>query len=317
MKKIVIVFFMILILLEIFILQSDNNRVLLSNKELENMLKEKDLIKENDISLSSIYKERDEKKQELENIFGEDSFEDLISNEEKINVSLKEEITSLESEIISLESSVTSLESEYSKLTKEYEEKNSFYIEGVPTINQYPDYPTGCEAVSLTILLNYYNISVTAEEIVNALDKEPLIYTKDEIKYGGNPELGFIGDPKTSNSFGVYEKPIAKLANIYKPGINVATGTSFEDILNIVKGGKSVLVWTSMNLVVPYISRSWIYEPTGETIYWKANEHAVVIIGYTPDKVIISDPMGGKIKYQSLTLFKERYDYFGKRALYY
>lgn len=46
-----------------------------------------------------------------------------------------------------------------------------------------------------------------------------------------------------------------------------------------------------MSLAVPYISRSWIYEPTGETIYWKANEHAVVIIGYTEDKVIISDPI--------------------------
>ena len=68
---------------------------------------------------------------------------------------------------------------------------------------------------------------------------------------------------------------------------------------------------------VPYISQSWIYEPTGETIYWKANEHAVVIIGYTEDKVIISDPINGKAKYQSKSIFKERYNYYGKKALYY
>ena len=72
-----------------------------------------------------------------------------------------------------------------------------------------------------------------------------------------------------------------------------------------------------MNLSVPYISKSWIYEPTGETIYWKANEHAVVIIGYTEDKVIISDPINGKVKYQSKTIFNERYNYYGKKALYY
>ena len=77
------------------------------------------------------------------------------------------------------------------------------------------------------------------------------------------------------------------------------------------------MVWTSMYLAVPYISQSWIYEPTGETIYWKANEHAVVIIGYTEDKVIISDPIDGKAKYQSKSIFKERYNYYGKKALYY
>lgn len=72
-----------------------------------------------------------------------------------------------------------------------------------------------------------------------------------------------------------------------------------------------------MYLAAPYISTSWIYEPTGETIYWKANEHAVVVIGYTPDKVIISDPIGGQVKYQSLSIFRERYNYYGKKALYY
>ena len=45
--------------------------------------------------------------------------------------------------------------------------------------------------------------------------------------------------------------------------------------------GKPVIVWTSMYLAVPYISSSWVYEATGEKIEWKANEHAVVIIGYT------------------------------------
>lgn len=72
-----------------------------------------------------------------------------------------------------------------------------------------------------------------------------------------------------------------------------------------------------MYLAAPYISTSWIYEPTGEKIYWKANEHAVVLIGYTSDKVIISDPIGGQMKYQSLAIFRERYNYYGKKALYY
>ena len=95
------------------------------------------------------------------------------------------------------------------------------------------------------------------------------------------------------------------------------SGNFLKKILKIVKSGRPVLAWTSIGLSTPYISKSWIYEPTGETIYWKSGEHAVVIIGYTTDKIIISDPISGKIKYQSLSLFRERYNYFGKKALYY
>ena len=99
--------------------------------------------------------------------------------------------------------------------------------------------------------------------------------------------------------------------------LSIATGTSFDDILKIVGTGTPVIVWTSMNLASPYLSTSWIYEPTGERIYWKANEHAVVLIGYTPSQVIISEPIGGTMKYQSLSIFRERYNYYGKKALYY
>lgn len=150
------------------------------------------------------------------------------------------------------------------------------------------------------MLLNYYGVIVTPDDIISSLPKGKLPYAKNGITYGGNPEKEFIGNPYSLNSYGVYEKPLAKVANKYKTGITIATGTDFNKILEIVGTGKPVLVWTSMYLAAPYISTSWIYETTGETIYWKSNEHAVVIIGYTPNKVIISDQNGGTIKYQSL-----------------
>lgn len=318
MKKIIVEIFIILSLFEILILYNCNNRILLSNKRLENELQEKNLIENNNITLDSIYKEKEDLENKIkEEITGEDTLENLIAKEKETSESLKEEISTYEQKIVNLENSVANLESEYNRLMQIQIAKNTFLINGVPTINQYPIYPTGCESVALTILLNYYGVQVSPSEIIDSLDKESLIYYKDGIKYGGNPELGFIGDPRTQSGFGVYEKPIAKVADTYKPGIKIATGTSFEEILKVVKNNTPVLVWTSMNLSTPYISTSWTYEPTGETIYWKAGEHAVVIIGYTPDRVIISDPIGGTVKYQSRTLFEERYNYFGKKALYY
>ena len=72
-----------------------------------------------------------------------------------------------------------------------------------------------------------------------------------------------------------------------------------------------------MYLALPYISDGWTYPVTGEWVNWKANEHAVVIMGYDNNNVIISDPIGGTIKYQSRSVFESRYNYYGKKAVYY
>lgn len=322
MKKILLALFSVLIIFEIIILHTDNQKIKLSNIRMKEELKQNNLIEDGKVSLKLVYKEEKEAKEKVEELFSATAFkvediEQLITQEEDKSKELQDSISSLEEQIVGLEGNITTLEAEYNRLAKEYEEKNSAYITGVPTINQYPDYPTGCESVALTILLKYYGVSVTPNDIINKLEKGKTPYTKDDVTYGGNPELEFIEDPRTQNSYGVYEKPIAKVAGTYKPGIINATGTSFDEILKIVKSGRPVLAWTSMGLSTPHISTSWIYEPTGETIYWKSGEHAVVIIGYTTDKIIISDPIGGKIKYQSLSLFRERYNYFGKKALYY
>lgn len=317
MKKTLLGFTIVLLLMiiEILILNNDIASLKETNKIIQQDLKDK-------TDLNALKEEKETLNTSVSNLlavstFSDEDIEEIMTSEKTISKDLEEDITSLENTIVDLEDKLSSLQKEYYKLVKENTEKNSFYISNVPFINQYPNYPTGCESVALTILLNYYGVAVTPDDIINKLPKGSVPITKDGKLYGGNPEVEFIGNPYSLNAYGVYEKPIANVASQYKSGIKIATGTSFEKILEVVKTGKPVMVWTSMYLAVPYISRSWIYEPTGETIYWKANEHAVVIIGYTEDKVIISDPIDGKAKYQSKSIFKERYNYYGKKALYY
>lgn len=316
-RKIVILLLISMIISETIILNNQNNEVRVKNTELLNKLEENNLIIDNKVSLESVKQEKNNLEEEAQLVFKEENVEDSFEEQKQIGENLNTEISELENTIIGLESNLSELQLEYNRLFKEYQTKNTFYITGVPFINQYPNYPTGCESVALTILLNYHGVLVTPDDIISELPKGSVPYTKNGITYGGNPEIEFIGNPYSLNSFGVYEKPLAEVANKFKSGINIATGTSFDEILNIVGTGKPVIVWTSMYLAAPYISTSWIYEPTGERIYWKANEHAVVVIGYTPDKVIISDPIGGQMKYQSLSIFRERYNYYGKKALYY
>ena len=201
--------------------------------------------------------------------------------------------------------------------TKNKTVSNIQKINNIKTYNQYPNYPTGCESVALYILLNYYNVNVTVENIIEKLPKSPMPYEENSVLYGGNPNIEFIGDPRSKNSHGVYDKPIALVANNYKSSIINGTGKSLSEVLKTVKENKPVIVWTSINLALPYISKSWIYKPTGEKIDWIGNEHAVVLIGQTEDSVIISDPIDGTIKSQNKKTFEQRYNSYGKRNLYY
>lgn len=316
-RKIIIIILLFMIITETIILHNQNIKIREKNENNLKQLENNNLIVDNKINLEKIKEERHNLEEETQLVFKDDDIEIVFNTQKEISETLTEEITALESQIINLESNLSDLQKKYNKLYREYEAKNTFYITNIPFINQYPDYPTGCESVALTILLNYYGVLVTPDDIISSLPKGSIPYTENGITYGGNPEVEFIGNPYSLNSYGVYEKPLAEVANKFKPGINIATGTSFDEILKIVGTGRPVLVWTSMYLATPYISKSWIYKPTGETIYWKANEHAVVLIGYTPDKVIISDPIGGQVKYQSLSIFRERYNYYGKKALHY
>lgn len=316
-KKIIPLLLIIAIILETVILYNQNIELKGKNSNITRQLEDSGILIDGEIYLKELQEEKEELEKSTSEVFKEEDVEEVFQKQQEVNIALNSEISELEDKIIKLENSIISLREEYNKLVKENEAKHTFYITNVPVINQYPDYPTGCESVALTILLNYYGVAVTPDNIISYLPKVDAPYSKDGKLYGGNPELEFVGNPYSLNSFGVYEKPLAEVANKFKPGIKIATGTDFDEIIKIVGSGQPVIVWTSMNLATPYISKSWIYEPTGETIYWKANEHAVVVIGYTSDKVIISDPIGGQVKYQSLSIFKERYNYYGKKALYY
>lgn len=206
----------------------------------------------------------------------------------------------------------------YNKLLDEERKKSTYIINGVPKINQYSlGYPTGCESAALTGLLRFWGVSVNMSDIVDKLVKGKLPYYENGIRYGGNPYLEFVGHPSTYSSYGVYEKPIINLANYFKPGIINGTGMKLSDVLNVVKEGRPVVVWVSMNMAVPYISTSWIYKPTGEKISWMANEHALIVIGYSQNQVIVSDSLNGGIRYYNKAVFESRYNTYGKRAIYY
>ena len=239
-----------------------------------------------------------------------------------LNTTQKETKEKLQNQIKEKEKQIKALEEQMNVLNKKYktlqEENKSFMIQGVMQINQYNiGYPTGCESAALTILLNYWNEKVTIEEVAGLLKKGDAPHYENNVRYGGNPYLEFIGNPTDPYSYGVYDKPIEDVANKIKPGIINGRGMSLNEVLQIVKQNRPVIVWNTMNLAVPYISDTWIYKPTGERINWLSSLHAIVVIGYTETSVIVSDSLTGTIRYFDKNTFENRYNAFGKRALYY
>lgn len=196
-------------------------------------------------------------------------------------------------------------------------EASTVKIETEITYSQFPNYPTGCESIALKILLEYNGIYTSGDEIIDRLKKRQLPYKIEDEMYGGNPEIEFIGDPRNDYSYGVYNTPIAEVASTFKGNVQNREGMELEEILNLINENRPVMVWTTINNLPSRISSIWIYRPTGEKIYWKENEHAVVIIGYNDEQVIVSDPYTGRITRYNRQTFKENYNYMGKRAVYY
>lgn len=304
--------------------------ILEDNKKHYEYFKDEKLVGvDGEINLTGVVAERESVIEELKKMFEFENYNyetylKLIEEKKSSNESLKNEIDTLSSKISDLENKRNSLNSEYSVLYNKYNKLRKSSAVSVstnnnykfPLINQYPKYQTGCESVALTMLLRYYGVSVTPDMIIARLKKGSIPYWENGQLYGGNPELEFIGNPYSKSSYGVYEKPMAEVANYFKSGVQARSNFSFNEVVSLVQGGTPVMVWTSMGLSLPYISKSWIYKPTMEIISWKANEHAVVMIDATSSTVVIADPIGGKIKSYSRSLFEQRYNYYGKKALY-
>ena len=246
-----------------------------------------------------------------------ENLQTTINERQQENQNIKEEIDIKQQELNRIIEEKRQIEEQRRLEQIRRIEASTVKIETEITYSQFPNYPTGCESIALKILLEYNGIYTSGDEIIDRLKKGQLPYKIEDEMYGGNPEIEFIGDPRNDYSYGVYNTPIAEVASTFKGNIQNREGMELEEILNLINENRPVMVWTTINNLPSRISSIWIYRPTGEKIYWKENEHAVVIIGYNDEQVIVSDPYTGKITKYDRETFKENYNYMGKRAVYY
>ena len=90
------------------------------------------------------------------------------------------------------------------------EENNMRKIIEVPYIDQSVSYPTGCESVSATMLLQYLGYEITVDEFIRNYVPCVPMQERDGQLYGPDPRKAFCGSPYDKDSFGCYAPVICE-----------------------------------------------------------------------------------------------------------
>ncbi|MDR1688430.1 MAG: C39 family peptidase [Clostridiales bacterium] len=105
----------------------------------------------------------------------------------------------------------------------------------IPATNQHElGYPTGCEMISLSMMINY-----ATGEPAN-LDE---IYEK--LPRSFNPAFGFRGDPKTEAGFSIYPTALRDLAEEYLGNAQIITGCDMDFLKDKLAQGIPVIIWVN------------------------------------------------------------------------
>ena len=197
----------------------------------------------------------------------------------------------------------------------------------VPLVNQLPNYPTGCEAASATMVLKYWGYDINITKMVGTIPRENL-RTVDGKRYGPRITEKFVGDPRSTYTsknpgYGAFAPVVSKAMNNVisnQHGRHKAynkTGAYFSELLDYLNEGKPVIVWSTYNLKTPSTVNAWyIATSTGpEYFSYPRGTHVCVLVGYDDKNVYLADPYGAKTKTFSRSAFNDKYKLLGRQAV--
>jgi uncharacterized protein YvpB len=185
----------------------------------------------------------------------------------------------------------------------------------VPLLKQMdePRLFNGCEVTSLAMLLQYWGIDITKNELAAQIPRVPLLY--DDGK-SGNPNMGFVGDMETGPGLGVYHGPIFYLANTNVHDqlmVQDLSNYPFSAILEKINQGLPVWVITTTNFSPLADIQTWSTPQGSVGVTYKM--HSVVITGYDQEYIYLNDPYGTKNKKVDRENFIASWEQMGSQAI--
>jgi uncharacterized protein YvpB len=198
----------------------------------------------------------------------------------------------------------------------------------VPYVDQTILYPTGCESVSATTVLQYFGVDISIESFIDdylpKADLNFITYRADGtvIFTGMHPNEYFIGNPKTASGLGCYENVIADTIGAILDDYQLTdqfqvtpyTDLTIDDIESFLDDDIPVIVWATQNMVSSDEGIKWLLG-NGEGIFqYLKNEHCLVAIGYDDNFLYCNDSLVGRVAYPK-NLFEDRYTQMGTRTV--
>ena len=183
----------------------------------------------------------------------------------------------------------------------------------VPEILQKPALPTGCEAVSLTMALQYEGFDVSMITIAGDF----LLYNYED----DNMAKGYVGDPFSEEGAGCFPPALAATAECFFEdqeadyhAYNI-TGSTMEELYRYVANGTPVILWSTMYMAEPEFTQE-DSEYDGHVYQWYRQEHCVVLSGYDYENgtVTVNDPLEG-IVLRDMEEFSRIYTRTGQNAV--
>ncbi|MEE0264667.1 MAG: C39 family peptidase [Acutalibacteraceae bacterium] len=205
----------------------------------------------------------------------------------------------------------------------------SHKIDDVPMLSQGSTYPSGCESVSSTMLLNYYGFKMDTDTFIHDyLPMADLTYNKKGKMTAPDTHSVFIGSPYSKTALGCFPPVIKNAMNAYLidedyTAVDI-TGSSMKSLINnYIANDQPVLIWATMWMQEPVATYEWEVKGAksdspykdGDTCKWLANEHCMVLIGYDEDYYYLNDPLNYSTTSYSRSTFEKRYEQMGKCAL--
>jgi uncharacterized protein YvpB len=212
------------------------------------------------------------------------------------------------------------LQKKKEELEKELNPSKNIILD-VEIINQLPEYQNGCEATSLTMMLNYAGVNANKDSVIEKVkrDSTPIKRdSKENIIEWGNPKLGFVGDiTGKTPGYSIDPVALAPVINEYLPNKALdLTGSDYSELENILSSGRPIVVWITSKFVEPQLSYTWT--SNGEAINSYYPQHAVLLTGMDEGYIYYNDPLTG-IKNDKIDkeTFKSVWTKMGKKALSY
>ncbi len=188
-----------------------------------------------------------------------------------------------------------------------------------PALCQYPDFPTGCEAVTAVMALQYAGESTSpAAFIDNHLTCDDMFYRQRLVLYGPDPYGVFVGDPRTESSYGCMAPVIEAALTRYFQGEQRVTNTTGTDMPTLcrryIDKGIPVILWATSDMSPVKTGGRWRLED-GRRFTWPSGEHCLLLVGYNEESYFFNDPKYGLTLPYPIAVTQQRYADMGQQSL--